>query len=58
MARKVKMFSNEYMAGIEKEINKFAETHKIIQISYSISRYENHYCMVLYEEHKDIFVDM
>jgi hypothetical protein len=58
MARKVKMFSNEHMTGIEKEINKFAETHKIIQISYSISRYADHYCMVLYEDYKDIFVDM
>lgn len=58
MARKVKMFSNEHITGIEKEINKFAETHKIIQIRYSISRYASHYCMVLYEEYDDIFVNI
>lgn len=45
----VKCFKGQEQCELEYKINKFAEDHKIIQISYSaIKGY--HYCMVLYEE--------
>ena len=46
--QRVKVFSSKYSLDLENEINKFAETHKIIQISYSREKYFS--CMVLYEK--------
>ena len=46
--QKVKWFGCVHSFDLEEMINKFAKSHKIIQISYS--RNNNFSCMVLYEE--------
>ena len=46
--KEVKYFSDEYSYELERKINEFAKTHKIISISYSITK-AWHHCMVLYE---------
>lgn len=57
-ARKVKIFKETYSCDLERKINEFAETHKIIQVDYHFETDEYAVCMVLYEEYEDIFVNV
>lgn len=53
MGQKVEFFSNEHRYELQKEINEFARTHHIEDISYSTcqSGYTTyHYCCVLYTD--------
>lgn len=53
MKQKVEFFEDEHKYELERKINKFAETHHIENISYSVNEigYSTwHYCCVLYTD--------
>lgn len=57
MDRKVKVFRKVDIKRLEEMVNAFGESHKIIQVSFSAEE-KCYSCMVLYEDYKDIFVNI
>ena len=56
MSKNVKWFFEDSGIALQDNINKFAEKHNIVQISYAIDidASLSYTCMVLYEEQKDV----
>lgn len=53
MNQKVKFFKGKTSYELELEINKFAKTHHIVNISYSVSNVgysSEHFCCVIYTD--------
>lgn len=53
MNRRVAVFTAIWPDMVRNEVNEFAKTHKIIQISYSMNERKSS-CMVLYEIDQEV----